>query len=138
MARIIFALACVVTLACCGDATAQRRTPGFVKKPTISPYVNLFRSNSGGLSSYFTFVRPEIEAQQFMQRQSQQSALNRVAIQQEMLQLQQALPGSQSATLQQRPSSASTNGTVRRPAGRFMSFGTFFPSNNATPSTRRR
>lgn len=135
MTRLTLPIACLTVLLICGGLHAQRRTPGFVNRPTLSPYLNLFRANNGGLNSYFAYVRPQLEVQQFVQDATRQVNLNSMAIQQEAIELQQALlPSTQSATLQQRPTSTSA---VRRPAGRFMSFGTFYPS-NASRNTRRR
>ena len=137
MARIALTFVCLATLALGNDAAAQRRTPGYANRPTISPYVNLFRANNGGLNSYFSYVRPQLEVQQFMQNASREVELNRRLALQDSVQLRDTLQQQTGGLegLQQRPSSNAT--AIRRPAGRFMSFGTFYPSNSGVQSRRR-
>lgn len=37
---------------------------GHLRRPTVSPYLNLFRRDGGGLPNYYTLVRPQINQQQ--------------------------------------------------------------------------
>ena len=57
MNRYCIPLAAALLIAIAGEAHAQR-VPNYVRTPTISPYINLFRGNTGGINSYFTFIRP--------------------------------------------------------------------------------
>ena len=56
-----------------GLASAQGYSPrGYVPRtPTVSPYLNLLRRDRGELSNYYTFVRPQQRAQQFVRDQYQ-------------------------------------------------------------------
>jgi hypothetical protein len=45
-------------------------------RPTVSPYLNLLRNTSGGISNYHTLVRPQIQARETMLRQ--QAQINQV------------------------------------------------------------
>ena len=65
----IFAL---TIFAVTSEAKAQR-SPGFASRPAISPYINLFRGNTGGINSFFSFVRPVQEQLRFNQNQLQQN-----------------------------------------------------------------
>ena len=44
-------------------------------RPTLSPYLNLFRANAGPIPNYYTFVRPQLE--QNVVNQTQQAAIAR-------------------------------------------------------------
>ena len=51
--------------------------------PTVSPYLNLTRSNVGGLPNYYSLVRPQLQQQAFNQQQlivqaQQSAAVNRL------------------------------------------------------------
>jgi len=64
-----------------GQFPQQRYEPS---RPTVSPYLNLFRFNDSVIPNYQSLVRPEQQAQRFKQQQIQ---LNRRQ-QQELQQLQ--------------------------------------------------
>ncbi len=74
--------ACVgicILFATCADANAQR-TPNVGRRPTVSPLINLFNPNQGGINNYFSFVRPlqrqaRLNQQQFNQNQLLQQQL---------------------------------------------------------------
>ena len=58
---------------CAGDARAQLPfSNALPARPTISPYLGLLTSNSGGVSNYLTYVRPQIEQRQNQIRQQVQ------------------------------------------------------------------
>ncbi len=59
-------------IASVSDASAQR-VPHYSRTPTVSPYINLFRGNTGGSNSYFSFVRPIQTQLRFNQDQDTQS-----------------------------------------------------------------
>lgn len=115
------------------DAAAQRRTPGFVNKPALSPYVNLFQGNNGGLNSYFSFVRPRLELDNYVRQTNQRQAMTRQFIEQEAQMIQNSLQTAlEDPGLSLRPTST----TARfRPAGGFMNYSTFYPQR--APTTRR-
>lgn len=56
------------------ESEAQR-VPGYSRRPTVSPYINLFNSNQGGVNNYFSFVRPLQQQAQFNQQQLNQNLL---------------------------------------------------------------
>ena len=129
MPRVLFSLACLGILLTGSHAEAQRRVPGFVNRPAISPYFNLFNNNNGGINNYFNFVRPRLEMEQYVRDTNRQLAFDRSLIQQEAVSFQreiQAIPG---AILQQRPSKPT--GATRRPAASFMRLGNFYPASPA-------
>jgi len=65
-------LTCALFAAVADPALAQRRVPGYRNRSTVSPYLGYFQGNTGGLNSYFTFVRPQQRFNQFAQQQQQQ------------------------------------------------------------------
>jgi len=65
-----FACASIVVLATLIAAECQAQTPRYQPaRPTISPYLNLFRGNTGPLPNYYSLVRPQLYQQDFNQRQ---------------------------------------------------------------------
>jgi hypothetical protein len=65
-----FACAAVVALAMLAAANSQAQTPRYQPaRPTVSPYLNLFRNNTGPLPNYYSLVRPQLQQQDFNQRQ---------------------------------------------------------------------
>jgi hypothetical protein len=60
------------------DARGQGMRRYQPSRPTVSPYMNLFRGNVGPLPNYFSLVRPQINQQavnqQVLSQQVQQSA----------------------------------------------------------------
>jgi hypothetical protein len=65
-----FACASTVALALLFAAEAQAQTPRYQPaRPTVSPYLNLFRNNTGPLPNYYSLVRPQLQQQDFNQRQ---------------------------------------------------------------------
>ena len=135
MICIRFTLACVTASLVCGHAEAQRRIPGFVDRPVISPYVNFFNSNSGGVNNYFSFVRPQLKMEQYVRDTARQMAFNRSFVKQEAVQLQRAINAVPEGILQLRPSTSSN--AIQRPRAQFMNFGTFYPSSSAISQRMR-
>lgn len=78
MYRFYLPVVMMILFAGIGEANAQR-VPGFTRRPTISPYIQLFNSNQGGVNNYFSFVRP---MQRQMQLNQQQAVENRYLQQQ--------------------------------------------------------
>jgi len=64
--------------------SAQQRVPHYIRTPRVSPYLQLFRGNTGGLNSYYSFVRPLQEQNQFMQMQLNRNQTVQAQIQQGM------------------------------------------------------
>lgn len=56
--RGLSALIVVLALAAASEAQAQARYQP--SRPTVSPYMNLFRGNVGPLPNYYSLVRPQI------------------------------------------------------------------------------
>lgn len=90
----LVALSFVVLFGTNQEANAQRQ-PNFNRRPTVSPYINLFNNNQGGTNNYFSFVRPlqqqaRLNQQQFTDnqflRQQQQQFINNPGIQSNPLQ----------------------------------------------------
>ena len=77
-------LVLALLVACCvlvssRSAAAQTQVPRYrPARPTVSPYMNLFRENRGPLPNYHTYVRPMLQQrstnyqQQFATQQLQQ------------------------------------------------------------------
>ena len=55
-------------------------------RPSVSPYLNLLRNSGGGVSNYYTLVRPQIQAREALMRQ--QAQINQV-----QRQVQRGQPG---------------------------------------------
>ncbi len=113
--RILAIWAALGVLLVLGDeAFAQRgqRPQRFQpSRPTVSPYLNLFRNNNSPVPNYYTFVRPELNQMQVNQQQ-QQLLLRQSAeiqgLQQNLLQAQTAGPVSGTSSWFQTPGSRST------------------------------
>jgi hypothetical protein len=79
LARI--ACAGVVALAALSAAESHAQTPRYQpSRPTVSPYLNLFRNNTGPLPNYYSLVRPQLYQQDFNQRQTQMTNQQGAAI----------------------------------------------------------
>ena len=85
---LILAIAALMLVAT-NSAQAQRRA-GSQKyargyqpsKPTLSPYLNYFRLNTGVLPNYQQFVRPQIQLQKTLQQQQAQIQSGKRSLQQ--------------------------------------------------------
>lgn len=82
MSRLL-SISCVafVALLFTVDRAEAQRVPNFNRRPAISPFINLFNSNQGGVNNYFSFVRPlqqqqRVNQQQFNQNTRLQQQLN--------------------------------------------------------------
>lgn len=69
MIRYCLPLVALTLLVLASNESFAQRVPNFNRRPTISPYVNLFNNNQGGVNNYFSFVRPIQRQQQFNQQQ---------------------------------------------------------------------
>jgi hypothetical protein len=141
MARLVFPVVLLVTLLIGSSSLhAQRRVPGYANRSTISPYVNLFRANDGGLNSYFDYVRPRLQLDQFVRDTNAQTNMQMQFAQQQTLMLQQsmeeAIMNSSTQQLQTRPTPGAA---FRRQAGSFMRYSPYFPQgqNSAMLRTAR-
>ncbi len=89
MFRYWMPLACLLAVSFAHESMAQRqsrRIPNFNRRPTVSPFINLFNSNQGGVNNYFSFVRPlqqqarindqQIAQNRFLERQFTQPIVN--------------------------------------------------------------
>ena len=99
--------------------------------PTVSPYLNLTRSNVGGLPNYYSLVRPQLQQQAF---NNQQRVLN---AQQQALQIQQSaavdrLRNSLQQTIA--PTGKRAGFMTYGPSGSFSSAAPYYPQ----PSVTRR
>jgi len=71
--RLLAAVAAAWVLAIAAQATLAQ-SPGPVRMepfyPTLSPWLKLYATNTGPLDNYHTFVRPELQMREMVQRQS--------------------------------------------------------------------
>jgi hypothetical protein len=67
---ILLALACAAEV-CQGQAPAGPPPAGRYQpsRPTVSPYLNLLRRNTGPLPNYYSLVRPQLQQLETNQRQ---------------------------------------------------------------------
>ena len=78
MFRYCLPLACLFAFAITSESMAQRtsqRIPNYNRRPTVSPYINLFNSNQGGVNNFFQFVRPQQQQARFNNQQVAQNRL---------------------------------------------------------------
>jgi multidrug efflux pump subunit AcrA (membrane-fusion protein) len=69
---LIAVLLGVLSLAAASNSHAQYQQRRFEpSRPTVSPYLNLFRFNNSVIPNYQSLVRPEQQAQRFRQQQLQ-------------------------------------------------------------------
>ncbi len=71
MKRLQLGLAVLVACVVLSSARAAHAQRGYTpyRRPTLSPWLNLYRRDSGPLDSYHMFVRPEIRLRETLQRQ---------------------------------------------------------------------
>ncbi len=75
------ACASVVVLASFATADCHAQGPRYQpSRPTVSPYLNLFRNNTGPLPNYYSLVRPELYQQRINQQTQTQQAQQAAAI----------------------------------------------------------
>jgi len=121
MKRLVLTIAFLAGCAAfCNTRTALAQETR-MSRPTISPYLNLYRQDGAAVDNYNAFVRPEIELRAAMGRQ--QAALTRQAT--NVLSLQQHVS---------RESAAATQ--ARTTASVFMHFGHYFPLRESAMSRR--
>lgn len=76
----VWCIACAAVLCSGGLAFAQnygrQSAASRIQRPTVSPYLNLFRQGSNGLPNYQTLVRPEL--QQLRTNSYQQSEITQL------------------------------------------------------------
>lgn len=157
--RTIFVwLAVGGTLVIPSGVFGQRNYPYTPRTPTLSPYFNYFRVDSGTISPYHQFVRPRVQLRKFVKQQStrNQRENNLLRQQQERIrQLEQRVssPMERGALMYRDPFDPPINygqtplaqqalrGTRTRPgqravrglsgtAGGFMNSGGFYPQTN--------
>jgi hypothetical protein len=78
MPPILPAIALAIALAMTSEGFAQGARRYQPSRPTVSPYLNLYRNNVGPLPNYYSLVRPQLNQQTLNDRvlaqQAQQSA----------------------------------------------------------------
>ncbi|QDV42311.1 hypothetical protein Enr13x_21560 [Stieleria neptunia] len=117
MKRYTFLFSIIVCVALCSSAAAQNGIPigpagTYSTTPTLSPYLDLFRSSSSPLPNYQQFVRPQLQLRQTLQLQNR-------ALQQQERAIRSL--GRRSQTL------ASPSGITKR-AGTFLNYSRFYPT----------
>ena len=77
---IVLAVAVCALLACADWAQGQRSRRSYSRPPTLSPYLDLLRVNTGVLPNYQAFVKPRIQQRKFneQERRSLQTLEKRV------------------------------------------------------------
>jgi hypothetical protein len=78
--RIACASVVVLASLAAADCQAQQAPRYQPSRPTVSPYLNLFRNNTGPLPNYYSLVRPELYQQRFNQQTLTQQAQQTAAI----------------------------------------------------------
>jgi len=75
MLRYCLPCICFALLVAFSSEASAQRSPGFSSRPTISPYINLFRGNTGGglTNNFFQLVRPLQQQNAFNQQQQSQN-----------------------------------------------------------------
>lgn len=135
--RLLCILGLLAVLSSSQTALAQRRAPGYSSRPTISPYFNLFQANNGGLNSYFSFVRPRQQMNQFMQDVNRRESLQAAAVQYETRELERSLANTIEGTAKQLNLRPTPGSAYRKNAGQFMNYSAFYPQGNSAPMRRR-
>ena len=79
---LVLGVGLLLVLSTAGEAKAQQRVPNYSRRPTVSPFINLFNSNQGGVNNYFSFVRPLQQQARINQQQFNQNARLQRQIQQ--------------------------------------------------------
>lgn len=131
MTRLAILMSTVVlVLVTTTSAHAQRRQPGYLNRGALSPYLGLVNSTSGGMNSYFSYVRPIQQLDRVSRAQSQSAYAQQLSSQRQTAEFEQTVvdalkqnaPGG--GGLQQRQS---VGAGQRRPAGSFMNTSSYFP-----------
>jgi hypothetical protein len=115
-----------------GSADAQQARRYQPSTPTVSPYLNLTRSNVGGLPNYYSLVRPQLQQQAF---NNQQRAFN---VQQQALQMQQSAAVDGLRNTLQQTVAPTGKGAGFMTYGRSGSFSKSAPYYSQPATTRRR
>jgi hypothetical protein len=109
--------------------SAQQRPARYTPaRPTISPYLNLLRRDTGPVPNYFTLVRPEFQQRAINQQQQAINELQR----QDLLNQEQSLQQLQDSALRLRDPSMRSTGT----GGGFMNFSHYYTSPRPTIGRR--
>jgi len=111
---IVFAVGCAMF---CVSRSASAQQGYRPSRPTLSPYLNLYRTDSGIVDNYNAFVRPNIAMRSALQQQ--QSALTRQGM--NIGTIQQYISGQQRGAAR-----------ARTTAGAFMDFMHYYPGANAS------
>lgn len=119
------------------QARSPRRVPNFNRRPILSPYINLFQSNNGGMNSYFAFVQPQQQAIQFMQDTRRREAYLALESQNQTYEFERSLE----TTLEDSPLlklRRSPNSSARHMPGSFMNYSRYYPLSQQTGVVPRR
>lgn len=60
-ALAVFGAAVLAPKACFAQRYSRQSAASRIERPSVSPYMNLFRQGSNGLPNYQTLVRPELQ-----------------------------------------------------------------------------
>jgi hypothetical protein len=67
--RLAFAGILVLAASAAADSYGQQVRRYQPSRPTVSPYLNLFRNNTGPLPNYYSLVRPQLQQDSFNRQQ---------------------------------------------------------------------
>jgi hypothetical protein len=116
-----------------GDCFAQRRVPKYRTTQPLSPYLQLFQRNQGGVNNYLLDVRPNIQFQQEL-NDLRQGGYRAAAYDQQVLRQQTLVLGEAiEATLMRLTPRQATSGQPSTAAG-FMNTGSYFPQTYLRPA----
>lgn len=126
MRQLYLALATAIALL--ATASQAERVQAQVRRyqparPTVTPYLNLLRTNTSGLPNYYSLVRPQLNQLEFNQQQRALDATQARTLSQLRTEVQESLtPTGKGAGFM----------TVER-SGRFMNSAPYFPPPPVAP-----
>jgi hypothetical protein len=115
------------------EAQAQRRYQP--RTGTVSPYLNLTRTNFGALPNYYSLVRPQMDQVEFNREQVDFNQREVSLRQSQAQQLGKITQSIQTGVVPASPTGKSSGFQVNSQKYQFMSPGRYFP---APPGARRR
>lgn len=87
-----------LVIACCADRCQAQVARYQPRTSTVSPYLNLGRTNFGGLPNYYALVRPQIQQREFNTQAARVAQLQAMEISSLQSQVQQGLAPQGTAT----------------------------------------
>lgn len=116
----LFTIPGLVLAAACLRTQAQNPPRYQPQRPTVSPYLNLLRNDTGPLPNYYSLVRPQLNQLAFDRQMMSESRLQSLTIQKLETVTEQRLTG------------PTGSGSV------YGSLSHFYPSKQTNPQLRRR